>query len=240
MQQEQNSLDKNAPVILRITTEGIKAEFKKSTGGKVFKNINVDSMAKILNTDAEFDTGFLPLYGKNYMGTKRYIKYPDKEIMLVEASPSWRTVKFDTGGGKIKELSGVAFPGLLMAVVCRPEKNGTLRIVHERLFATGSPTLRDTDILYRFPFGNVYEDGRICWGQVNESKNIKSISQAGSLLDTFLFNTMNSDLYYKSEPPLLAYLESLQSGVDFPHETLRATQYTIKELTLLMKSKNIG
>lgn len=239
-------IDTEAPVILKITTSGIKAEFQGTNGRKVFKNIGLQSMSRILNKDSEFDTGFLPLYGRNYMGIKKYIKLGDKEIVFIEGSPCNRTVKYYNRNidNPNQDLLNVRFPGLIMAVVCNVEKSGALKVVNTRLFATQGPVLRDSDQLYRFPFGNVYQpDGRICWGSAShEQQKIKNLTQAGSLLDTFLFSRMNSDLYggscNKSGKNLDSYLESLKDISDFPYGDL-IPEISFKELTSLLKSKNV-
>ena len=92
-------VDQNAPVLMKITSTGIKAEFETSNGKKVFKNIGLGSLSRVLNRDTEFDTGFLPLYGSNYIGIKRYIKMGDKEIIFIEGSPSNRNVDFSGRDG---------------------------------------------------------------------------------------------------------------------------------------------
>jgi len=40
------------------------------------------------------------------------------------------------------------------------------KIVQSKLFACIPPIGRRNDQLFRFPFGNVYEDGKICWGNI--------------------------------------------------------------------------
>lgn len=240
---EEQPINTEAPVTLKISTAGIKAEFEGTNGRKIFKNIGLNSMSRILNRDSEFDTGFLPIYGRNYMAIKRYVKMGDKEILFIEASPSNRLVKF--GYDNLEEIPNVRFPGLLMAVTCRVNNDGTISPKDTRVFATQGPILRDTDQLYRFPFGNVYTpDGRICWGSAGREHNkIKTLTQAGSLLDTFLFAGMNNDLYNNdqngSRMQLQDYLKSLQDKPEFPYGDLRA-EINFRDLTSLLKSNSIG
>lgn len=228
-------INENAPVVLTVTNNGIKAEFEGSSGNKVFKNIGLNSLARVLNRDAEFDTGFLPIYGSNYIAIKRYIKMGDKEILFLEASPSNRTVNFQGG----REFSAVRFPGLIMAVVCRVNANGTLTPQHTKLYATQGPILRETDQLYKFPFANVYqEDSRICWGGVQWQRGITNLTQAGSLLERFLSETMNRDLYQGNQS-LESKLESLQNACEYPYQELRP-DFTFRELVSLTKSRSMG
>jgi len=231
-------LDRDAPVVLTVTNNGIKAEFKGRRGNKVFKNIGLQSLARVLNRDAEFDTGFLPVYGRHYIAVKRYIKMGDKEIIFIEASPANRTVKYnrvDNG-----EIQNVRYPGLLMSVVCRVDNTGILTPHDTRLYATQGPIIRDTDQLYRFPFANVYSDGKICWGSVNYRKGVKNLTQAGSLLDTFLSGTMNNDLYDRNGGGhLVDRLEGLKDACEYPYSTLRP-EFNFRDLTSLLKGRGVG
>lgn len=229
----------DAPVTLRITSAGIKAEFENNNGRKVFKNIGLQSMSRILNKDSEFDTGFLPIYGNSYIGIKRYIKMGDKELLFIEASPSNRLVKF--GYDNLEEIPKVKFPGILMSVVCRVNKDGSLEPRDTRLFATRGPVVRDSDVLYKYPFGNVYSDGKICWGSVQYDRGIKNLTHAGSLLDLFLSTAMNTDLYSRNSGlGLKDLLKSLQDQSEFPYEDLTDANMSFRGLTSLLKGKNVG
>lgn len=236
-------INTEVPVILKITSSGIKAEFKGTNGRKIFKSIGLESMSRVLNRDSEFDTGFLPLYGRHYMGIKRYIKAGDKEILFIEASPANRLVKY---GSNSKEITNVRFPGLMMSVMCVADSRGKLKVKDTRLFSTVNPILRESDMLYRFPFGNIFQpDGRVCWGNIENSAlgNIKNLTHAGSLLDTFLFSGMNSDLYGSGtrdrSGSLEDHLKRLQDLPEYPYDEL-ISEISFKELSSLIKSKNVG
>ena len=125
-----------------------------------------------------------------------------------------------------------------MCVVCKVQKNGDLDPIDTRLFATRGPLLRESDQLYRFPFGNIYSDGRVCWGRVEYKTGIKSLAQAASLLETFLFHTMNTDLYTGRGDGLETYLKSLQDAGEFPYEDL-TPDLTFRDIASLLKGKNV-
>lgn len=236
-------LDPNAPVIMTISSGGIKAEFEGKNGRKVYKNIGLASMSKILNRDTEFDSGMLPLYGRNYMGIRRYIKAADREILFIEASSTLKTIKHGYDRDDLEELSNVRLPGLLMTVVLRTE-GANLRVSDTRLFSLRAPIMRDTDQICRFPLGNVYQpDGRICWGSAERDlSGIKSVNQAGGLLDSFLFSAMNDDLYgsgtTRTGTDVISHLRSLQDLTDYPYEELK-NEMNFKDLLSLLKSKNV-
>jgi len=233
-------INNEAPVVLTVTNGGIKAEFKGRSGNKIYKNIGLNSLARVLNKDAEFDTGFLPVYGKNYIAIKRYVKMGDKEILFIEASPNNRTCKYNNVNEG--EILNVRYPGLMMAVTCRVKNDGTLEPRDSRLYATQGPIIRDTDQLYRFPFANVYEDGRICWGGVDWTRGIRNLTQAGSLLDRFLSETMNDDLYHRGNrrnESLRDRLIGLKDAPEYPYDTLTA-DFQFRDLMSMVKGRSIG
>ncbi len=228
-----------APITLKVTNNGIKAEFHGRRGQKIYKNIGLGSLARILNKDSEFDSGFLPVYGRHYIAIKRYVKMGDKEIIFIEASPANRDTKYSgISGGEVKN---VRYPGLLMSVACRVNSDGTLSPRDTRLFATCGPILRDTDQLYKFPFGNVSDsNGSICWGGIDVFRGIKNLTQAGSLLDTFLYNRMNDDLYRNRDGHNLRdKLASLKDAVEYPYDTL-TKDFVFRDLLSLLKGRSVG
>jgi len=78
--------------------------------------------------------------------------------------------------------------------------------------------------LYHFPFGNVYDDGRICWGY-NQLPRITDKQQLDGVVITFFDSPYNGDLYttrYNGEglflPQLLNKLKKLKQ---FPNQLLK-------------------
>lgn len=231
-------LDKSAPVQLSIGSNGIKAEFSTTKGKKIFKNIAMGSLAKALNNDAEFDTGFLSIYGRNYIGVKRLIKIGDRELIFVEASPANRDVSFGYNSDDNRQFNSVRFPGLLMGIVCDVSNSGAYHVKAMKLYATRNPLMSDQDRLYRYPFGNVYDDAGICWGSVNDKNKVRNVSQAASLLPAFIESQMNSDLYpgHRSYGSLADQLESLQDASDYDYDSLRSANMNFRDLVSMFKN----
>lgn len=223
---------------LTITPLGIKAQLNlPEGGGTVYKNIALQSLIKALNKDQEFDTGFLMAYGPGAIAVKRYIKSGSKEIILIEASPANRPISFNTGYNDAKEFQAIRYPGLLMSVILETVQNRT-QIKETRIFATTGPILRESDKLFKFPFGNVYTEnrGNICWGQVDRGR-IDSVSKACSLMNMFLEAGMNYDLYHDyGFGNLSSFLISLENATTFPYEKL-SFDLTVAQLLELLKSK---
>lgn len=93
------------------------------------------------------------------------------------------------------------------------------------------------DDLYHYPFGNVYEEGRICWGG-NVLPKVNCLKQFDLLVELFFSATTNNDLY--SGPVVMkegkAYrlsqrelIEHLQGVNEFPKEWLRPLNLPINE-----------
>lgn len=66
-----------------------------------------------------------------------------------------------------------------------------------KVFAMDGPAISGHEELSRFPFSNIYEDGRICWGSVTLSS--PSVQAIQGLSTRFLGTLFNLDLYYNVE-----------------------------------------
>ncbi len=96
----------------------------------------------------------------------------------------------------------------------------------------------DKGVLYHYPFGNVYDDGRICWG-ANVLPHIADLKEMERLVSIFFDATTNNDLY-KSPCVTLDgkevqlnqrdYIEYVSRLDAFPIEWLREAGLTIEEL----------
>jgi hypothetical protein len=123
----------------------------------------------------------------------------------------------------------VPFPEILF-VVCVREK----RIAESRLFACIPPIGRPHDRLYRFPFGNVYEDGRICWGNMTLPQIDEPIV-LDSVVGRFFSSVFSGHLVNGTSmfnPPqdvvnLRTLLEHLAGQEHFPDRILRMSDTTL-------------
>jgi len=223
---------------LNLTENGVRVKFENEAGRTTYKTLGLESIARIFNKDQVFDSGFLPLYGSNYIGVKRVIRIGDKQIYLLESCPMNRDTDY-----KRETIKKVRYPGLIMAVICRSNVDQSVSVTDSRIFATTGPIMRESDALYDFPFGNVYSGNRgsICWGSYsNILHSADTVPKACSLLTTFLDAQMNSDLYQPFiGKGLEDLLQDLSEAKNFPYDGLKKSM-TIKELLSLTKSKRVG
>lgn len=108
------------------------------------------------------------------------------------------------------------------------------------VFALDGDFQGETTKLYHFPYGNVFDDHKICWGEVEN--HLKSVVQAGSLVDLFLGSDYNYDLDGRfqwsegedlsddDEGYLAGFWKKMQGQDKFPKEHLIDTG-TYKDLT---------
>ena len=114
--------------------------------------------------------------------------------------------------------------------VCVPSLVFSFHVDKGRLEKTRVFVLKDdkptgNSVLYRYPFGNVYDDGRVCWGS-NVFPDILEIKRLEMVMTLFIQSPCNSDLY-KSEKcigvkdiPLRELFDQLHNKQDFPEEYL--------------------
>lgn len=77
--------------------------------------------------------------------------------------------------------------------------------------------------LYRFPFGNVYDDGKICWGNMS-LPSVKRLEEIEQLVGMFFSSETNDDLFRgKDFPTQRTFIEELKKYDDFPDKYLKST-----------------
>ena len=86
----------------------------------------------------------------------------------------------------------------------------------------------DETTLYQFPYGNVWGNGKICWGSNSGIFQLKAISDLENSVATFFNATMNSDLYNrewttKKFESLEELLNEMAGKDRFPSEMLSST-----------------
>lgn len=118
----------------------------------------------------------------------------------------------------------IPFPSLLFGF--RISKRA---LIHSACFAvkeTRARNISKSTELYRFPYGNVYQDGRICWGSTGIARDIydNGMSAIPFAIETFFNATMNNDLYHddvtKKKVSLELLLFELEEKDIFPSSIL--------------------
>lgn len=177
---------------VKITLQDGYAEITYDDRG-VTKNkvVDVDDLHTVFKDNVDYDSGDLGIWGTNVMGIKRLISRGDKHWVIVEAINPLVTTTL--GSTTHKE---VPYPSLLMGVNLIKEStrfridiNKTFVLAHQNMITNSA------DVLYDFPFSNVWPDsmGRICWGNISLPK-LDSFAQSIGVLQIFLQGTMNTDL----------------------------------------------
>ena len=125
----------------------------------------------------------------------------------------------------------IPFPSLLFftkVIDGRVTKVATFAVKEEK--ATAKSTL------YHYPFGNVYGDGRVCWGS-NKLPQLKKPVESNIIPTLFFSAPTNSDLWSREyfskegvEPVLSKVYEFLNGKEEFPLSSLKAAKVTIDEL----------
>lgn len=101
-------------------------------------------------------------------------------------------------------------------------------ITHSKCYALADEYPTDDSILYHYPFGNVYDDARICWGS-NHLKRVASMKDVDQFIPLFFGSQTNNDLFGRGSFSLdapeyvssqRALLETLKDMEKFPVDIL--------------------
>ena len=87
----------------------------------------------------------------------------------------------------------IPYPNLLFIF-----KVASGNIADSKVFAIKAPRARaitDETALYRFPYGNVWSNGKICWGGNSNVVRHKALNDMEEVVAAFFNATMNNDLY---------------------------------------------
>jgi len=186
------------------------------------KTIAVADLIAELSHDMEITTGVLPNGTRFYNGTKNIYR------IGIQVPAKVRTAEFnlrDFGTLKIT----APFPEMFFVFNIRDK-----RITDSLLFSCIPPIGRSYDSLYFFPFGNVYEDGTICWGSVSQS-TIEEPIVLDSMVTRFFNSVFSGHLVQgtsKFHPPegvvnLRTLLEHLIGQEHFPDRILKTSNITV-------------
>ena len=126
----------------------------------------------------------------------------------------------------------IPFPSLLFYTKVL---NG--RVTSSKVFAVKEDRVTKNTELYNYPFGNVHENGNICWGS-NQLPNINMPLELNIIPRLFLSAPTNSDLWRADkrlnlegvEPILSKVYEHLNGKEKFPLNVLIKTKYSIDAL----------
>jgi hypothetical protein len=200
------------------------------------KTVVMDNLISTLTSSFRFSTGLLPNNTRFFSGTTTDyvigIESPPRVRRFLQASYSTR--------GKLPKELKIPFPTCLFVFRVNGQK-----VRDSRAYSLRGSASREIDTVCRFPFGNTYNDGRICWGG-NKLPAINNPVALVSVVATFYDAPFNGDLYDSQtiRRPLdddkvndfwsmLVYLNGKEI---FPQEMLRDLKI---QLSRLMRDPNV-
>lgn len=133
---------------------------------------------------------------------------------------------------KEENVQTLPFPSLVFSFTA-----GKGMMTSSRVFAVKDARKRSIDNdteLFKFPYGNVHFDGKICWGNNQGINRLHGIKSLENVIETFFNSIMNSDLYSESTTRRKVSLEMLLSEMAsvevFPNDILAGAGMKYGEL----------
>ncbi len=203
------------------------------------KTVMVDNLISNLTSSFRFSTGLLPVNTRFFSGTTTDyiigIESPPRVRRFLQASYS------RTASGKLPKELKIPFPTCLFVFEVRGGK-----VRQSRVFAMRTTPGREIDTVCRFPFGNTYHDGKVCWGG-NKLLPVNTPMNLVSAVAMFFDAPFNGDLF--DGQTIRRSLDKEMKGTDFwsmlvylngkeifPQEML----YDLKiQLSRLMRDPNV-
>lgn len=109
----------------------------------------------------------------------------------------------------------VPFPALMFTFVVT---GGS--ITRSKVFALDTDVPNDKSVVYHYPYGNVYGEGKICWG-TNHLERISKKKDINSVVALFFGSETNNDLFRTGKyPTQRMLLEEMKTAKTFPRECL--------------------
>lgn len=202
------------------------------------KTVMVDNLISNLTSSFRFSTGLLPANTRFFSGTATDyligIESPSRVRRFLRSSYNTQV------NGKMPKELKIPFPTCLFVFEVRESK-----VRKSQAFAVRGSVVRESDTVCRFPFGNIYHDGRICWGK-NSLGAINNPVALTGVVATFFDAPFNGDLFdrntirkpmdMKEDLNFWSMLKYLNGKEIFPQEML----YDLKtRISRLMRDPNV-
>ena len=223
----------------------LKAHFKKcvpnivsvtlehNNGGTLVKKICLKDFFQIFNSaisEETIKTDFSALRWNGIPDGLVDIAYQDNKNFMILLQVPAEIFIVEYCGNKYS----IPFPSLLFSIKVI---NG--KATETNVFAVKDVKASKNTVLYHFPFGNVYDNGKICWGG-NSLPAINSPLESTIIPRLFYSAPTNSDLWnaekrldvsiVKCEPVLSKIYEALHNKKTFPLDALMVSSMTIDKL----------
>ncbi len=191
--------------------------FTDKTGQKKSKIVEIGSLLKAFKCAVKMDVEQAPI-GKIPFG------YYDGAIGMCNSKLCADIVTVLPASMQIMQYENTQYDVCVPSLVFSFHVNKG-RLMNTRVFTLKDEEPTDNSVLYRYPYGNVYEDGRVCWGS-NVFPDICEIKRLEMVMTLFIQTPCNSDLYRSEEcigqndVPLRELFEQLRNVQIFPEEYL--------------------
>lgn len=184
---------------MELLDEGVKVSYNDSSGATITKIVDPDDLAIALAKQSRMDTGLLP------RNTRYYVKSEQYEIIVLEVPAHLRDIYF-TGGNRYR----VTMPPTVHILNIRNNNStGTSKsLVSSSLFVTKVPIVDHSTQLFKFPFGNVYASGNVCWGSIKKP-TYGNLAMFSAIPELLFSSTFNGDLGGNTFTPF----EDEQNGI---------------------------
>lgn len=185
---------------------------------------------------------FISLLDGNLRAEEKYVKIPRLASNVYVAKISCNDKSsFDClciykAGKRAFSIGGmllrIPFPTLLMYTKIRKGIRTEIRI-----FALDTNEPNDDSRIYEYPFANVYQDGRVCMGNIL-SDQVESIKDIDDIFEDFICGITNEHLYHMQNKLGLTQLElvkHIEKKKVFPKKLLLENGKTLKSLMKELK-----
>lgn len=169
---------------LETCEHGIIVRFRDGAGSIQSKIVDPKDVVDALASRSKLDTGLLP------RNTRYYARLANYQLIVLEMPEHICRIAFSGAGTPFD----VPMPYLVFFIKFVSSADSTCyNVVHTSLFAAYGPVLDSNTMLYRFPFGNVFPGGQVCWGSLPVIET-PSLAELAIVPTTILSSKFNSDL----------------------------------------------
>lgn len=180
------SLD-NTDLVIRIKAGASDAHVSLTKDGIAqCKTVALDDLISQLTASQKLSTGILPRNTRFFNGRPAQYRIGLETVARTRDFGVYSRAREEVGQGK--KVLRIPFPPCLFVFdVTAGRVNAT------KVFALKNLIAKKTDGLYNFPFGNVYPEGRVCWGSARLPQ-IKTPMNLISVVSVFFDSPFNGDL----------------------------------------------
>ncbi len=210
----------------------VNVTYRDDVGDVLYKTVDINDLIGEMKEFGQLSTGMIPLNTRWFSGTQSnytiLLEFPAKvrNFSLFVPARACEVKNYKP------ELIKIPFPSVI--AIFRISQN---KIITSNIYAIQNQLLSEKDTIYRFPFGNTYEDGKVCWGGGNSNilTNIKSPMHLLGTMAAFFDLPYNGDLSVgafsdKKHKDFWALIASLRNESVFPNEILVKPYAKLEEI----------